>query len=91
MLRNGTRSGQKRSRLMAVASGFVSRRLSPPALRYARFYWWNCRFYLPRLIASIFVRRTPQIHDFSQVAPRKPFCTSFAMSIYLLQRRCVVL
>ena len=42
----------------------LRRNLSPQAFRYVCFFWWNCRFYLPRIVASVFVRRTPKVQGF---------------------------
>lgn len=50
--------------MIATAREILSRRLSPEAYRYVRSCWWHSHFYLPRLVASPFVRRTPQVQGF---------------------------
>ena len=51
--------------MTATARELLRRKLSPQAYQYLSFYWWHIRFYLPRLVASIFVQRTPKIQGFS--------------------------
>lgn len=50
--------------MTAAVREMLRRRLSPPAFRRVHFHLWNCRFYLPRLIASAFVQRTPNVRGF---------------------------
>jgi hypothetical protein len=50
--------------MKAAVRQFLKRRLSPKAFEYVRRYWWLGCFYLPRLAASVFVRRTPWVHGF---------------------------
>jgi hypothetical protein len=50
--------------MIATARALLRRKLSPHAYQYVRYYWWCSRFYLPRLGASFFVRRTPKVQGF---------------------------
>ena len=43
---------------------FLRQKLSPQAFQYLSFCTWYSWFYLPRLIASSFVRRTPKVRGF---------------------------
>ena len=42
----------------------LRRVLSPPAFDLIRMLEWHASFYFPRLVASWFVRRRPQVHSF---------------------------
>jgi hypothetical protein len=50
--------------MIATARKLLKRKLSPQAFQYVRSYWWHSRFYLPRLVASFFVRRTSKVQGF---------------------------
>lgn len=50
--------------MIATVREMLRRRLSPRAYEYVRYYWWRSHFYLPRLVASFFVRRRPNIQSF---------------------------
>jgi hypothetical protein len=52
--------------VIATCRKFLRQNLSPKAFQYVRSSWWHSRFYLPHLVASLFVRRTPKIQDFSE-------------------------
>jgi hypothetical protein len=62
---HGTRWGKRKTGIIAIVRGCLNRKLSPPAFQYVRYCWWNCSFYLPRLIASTFVQRMPKVHAIS--------------------------
>jgi hypothetical protein len=49
---------------MAAAREYLRRGLSPHACQFIRSCRWHGRFYLPRLIASFFVRRAPRVQSF---------------------------
>lgn len=42
----------------------LRRKLSPQTFEYIRRHGWLVYFYLPRLVASVFVRRTPKVQGF---------------------------
>jgi hypothetical protein len=47
---------------------FLRRKLSPQAYQSVLSWWWRgsfCLFYLPRLVASFFVRYSPKVQGFS--------------------------
>jgi hypothetical protein len=48
----------------ALAREWLRRQASPLAYERVRSFWWHSRFYLPRLVASFFVRRTPKVQGF---------------------------
>src|SRR5580704_15235420 len=50
--------------MIVAARKMLRRRLSPQAYRHVRTCWWNGTFYLPRLVASFFVRRSPMVQGF---------------------------
>lgn len=50
--------------MLARIREFLWRKLSPQAFHYVRFFWLNCSFFLPRIVASVLVRRTPKVQDF---------------------------
>lgn len=50
--------------MITTARELLRRKLSPQAYQYVRCFWWHSRFYLPRLVASFFVRRTPKVQGF---------------------------
>jgi hypothetical protein len=54
---------------MTVAAEFLRRNLSPHAYQCVRSCWWHSRFYVPRLVASYFVQRTPKVWEFSNGRP----------------------
>jgi hypothetical protein len=43
----------------------IMRRRSPRTIQYVRYWKWLCSLYLPRLIGSVFVRRTPEVQAFA--------------------------
>ena len=50
--------------MIAVVRDLLRRKLSPGAYQGVRSLLWYSRYYLPRLIASIVVRRRPQVQGF---------------------------
>ncbi len=50
--------------MIAPARELLRRQLSPKAYQYLRSWWWHSHFYLPHLVASVFVRRTPKLQCF---------------------------
>lgn len=42
----------------------LRRKLPPRAYQFIRFSWWLSLYFFPRLVASIFARRTPIVHGF---------------------------
>jgi len=50
--------------MIVTSREVLKRKLSPQAYQRVRSYWWHSRFYLPHLIASLFVRRTPKVQGF---------------------------
>jgi hypothetical protein len=51
--------------MIATVRKLIKSQLSSQAYQYVSFCWWISRFYLPRLIAAIFVKRTPKVQGFS--------------------------
>ncbi len=51
--------------MIAIARELLWRKLSPQAYQYVRSFWWDISYYLPHLVASSFVRRTPKVRGFS--------------------------
>jgi hypothetical protein len=51
--------------MIAPARELLRRQLSPQAYQYLRSWWWHSQFYLPHLVASVFVRRTPKLQGFA--------------------------
>ena len=49
--------------MIATSREFLRRKLPPQAYQCARSFSWYSRFYLPRLVVSLFVRRTPNVQD----------------------------
>ena len=50
--------------MKAIVRELLRRRLSHQAYHYVRSCWWHTRSYLPRLVASFFIRRTPTAQGF---------------------------
>jgi len=50
--------------MIAKPRELLRRKLSPRTFQLIRSCWWHSSFYLPRLFASCFVRRTPKVHAF---------------------------
>lgn len=50
---------------MRTCREWLRRNLPPETFQRVRSYWWEGRFYLPRSVASMFVRRNPNIQDFT--------------------------
>jgi hypothetical protein len=50
--------------MVASARELFRREFSPQAFQYLNSCWWYSRYYLPRLVASVFVRRTPKVQGF---------------------------
>lgn len=50
--------------IVASARGLLRRRLSPQVYQYVRSCWWHTNFYLPHLVASAFIQRTPRVQGF---------------------------
>jgi len=50
--------------MIATVRESLRRKLSPQAFQHVRSCWWHSHFYLPRLAASVVVRRTPKIDGF---------------------------
>lgn len=59
--------------MIATARELLRRKLSPRAYHSLRFCWWYGVFYLPRLAASVFVRRTPRVQGFPGGHTSEPF------------------
>jgi hypothetical protein len=59
--------------MIATARELLRRKLSPQAYHSIRFCRWYGVFYLPRLAASVFVRRTPKVQGFSLCHTSEPF------------------
>lgn len=59
--------------MIAKVRELLRQRLSPLAFQDLCFYLWNCRFYLPRLIASAFVQHTPIVQGFPHGHMARPF------------------
>jgi hypothetical protein len=55
--------------MIANTSALLRRSLSPEAYNHVRYYWWQGSFYLPRRLASRFVRHAPTVHGFPSNAP----------------------
>ena len=50
--------------MIATGRDLPRRKLLPQAYQYLRSYWWHSCCYLPRLVASVFFRRTPKVQGF---------------------------
>lgn len=50
--------------MIVFARELLRRQLSPQAYQYVRSCWWQAHFYLPHLMACVFVRRTPRVQGF---------------------------
>jgi hypothetical protein len=48
--------------MIATAREVLKRNLSPAGYQRACLWWWTGKFYMPRRIASVAVRRTPIVH-----------------------------
>jgi hypothetical protein len=59
--------------MIATARKLLRRKLSSQAYHSIRFCRWYGVFYLPRLVASVFVRRTPKVQYFSCGHTSEPF------------------
>jgi len=51
--------------MIGPARQLLRRHLSPQAYQNVRSYWWHVHFYLPHLVGSVVVRRTPRVQRFS--------------------------
>jgi hypothetical protein len=43
---------------------FIKRKLSPRAIERTRYFKWISNFYLAHSVASVFIRRTPEVLGF---------------------------
>jgi hypothetical protein len=48
--------------MIAAVRDLLKRKLSPEAFRYVCLCWWYGKFFLPRRIASIVVKRSPKVY-----------------------------
>jgi hypothetical protein len=53
---------------MASIRNALRKNLSSEAYNNVRYYWWQSKFYFPRLIASSVVRRSPRVQVLSNQA-----------------------
>jgi hypothetical protein len=59
--------------MLTSAREFLRRKLSPRAFDRLRRYAWLSSYYLPRLVASVFVRRAPMVQCFPGGPISEPF------------------
>lgn len=55
--------------MLSTVHGLLRRSLSAEVFQSVKFIWWNCSFYFPRKLASVFVRRTPKVYGLSSKHP----------------------
>ena len=59
--------------MMGTTRELLRRKLSSQAFQSIRFSWWCSRFYLPRVAASVFIRRAPKVQGFPSGHTSEPF------------------
>jgi len=71
---------------------FLKRKLSPQAFEFIRYYVWFCSFYLPRLVASVFVRRAPKVQGFPGGSASDPLLRQLrAINVFAPTKMCRVM
>lgn len=50
--------------MIATYRKFLKQRMSPRSFQYVRSCWWHGRYYVPRSLASAFIKRTPRVTGF---------------------------
>jgi hypothetical protein len=58
--------------MIATTRKLLRRKLSPQTYQCISSYWWHSCFYLPRVVASVFVRRTPKVQGFPRAHTSEP-------------------
>jgi hypothetical protein len=76
----------------AIFRELARRTLSPATYYYLRFCRWNCSYYLPRLAASVCVRRTPTVEGFPSGQAPSPLVDELRdINLFAPTRMCHVM
>lgn len=76
---------------MKAAREFLKNNLSPQTYRSLRYRLWLGRFYLPRVLVSSFVRRTPKVRGFPDGPPTEFVNQLRDINIFVPTKMCRVM
>lgn len=78
--------------MIATICELLRRNLSPQAFQYSSYYWWYSRFYLPHLVSSVFIRRTPKVQGFPGAHTSEPLLQKLrGINIFAPTKMCRVM